>query len=376
VTTIEGAFRFGIEEEYFLADAGSGESPDAARADRFHEEAPKIVAPASHEFLKGQVEVQTEPLLDFAAARDSLIGMRGDLSGLAETHGLTLFAAGTHPLARVRGQVASEDKRYRRLERELGVIAMRAMICATHIHVEAPEPDRRIALMNRMIPFLPLFYALSISSPFWQGRDSGLKGIRLSAFAEWPRMGLPELFSGEDDYRRFVELLVAADVVDDASFIWWHIRPSAKFPTLELRICDSCTRVDDVCAIAALYQALARRLSRSREINAEVGAVDRGVCASNIWLVQQHGVAACLIDVAKRGASPVSAHLEQALALVEADAEALGTTDWVLKTRDIVARGTSADAQVAAFRDATENGSGIEDAMRAVVKMLGRETVA
>ena len=369
-----GSFRFGIEEEYFLADASSGESPAGERADRFHDAAPRRVKAASHEFLKGQVEVQSEPLTDFDEARANLLDMRRTLADLAGEHGMDLCAAGSHPLARVRGQVASEDKRYRRLERELGVVAMRAMICATHIHVEVPEPDKRVGLMNRTMPFLPLFYALSVSSPFWQGRDSGLRGIRLSAFAEWPRMGLPELFSSEAEFRNYVELLVAADVVDDASFIWWHIRPSARFPTLELRVCDACTRLDDAVAIAALYRALIRRLSRSPEINAGVGAIDRGVCASNIWLVQQHGVTACLIDVARRTAVPVAEHLEQVLELVREDAEALGCLDWALKTREILREGSGADRQLAAFRDAVDNGSGTEDALRAVVKMLARET--
>jgi glutamate---cysteine ligase / carboxylate-amine ligase len=368
------AFRFGIEEEYFLADVDTGDSPTAERADKFHEAAPELVEAASHEFLKGQVEVQTKPLASFDEAHHSLGGMRRALSGLAEEHGLTLFAAGAHPLAKVRDQTPSPDERYRRLEQELGVIAMRAMICATHIHVEAPAPEKRIALMNRIIPFLPLFYALSISSPFWQGRDSGLKGIRLSAFAEWPRMGLPEIFASGAEYQDYVDLLVAADVVDDASFIWWHIRPSARFPTIELRICDSCTRVEDVVAIAALYRALVRCLSRRPEINETVGPVDRGVCASNIWLVQQRGVEASLIDVSRRAAIPVAQHLDEAIDLVREDAEALGCLDWVLQTREVLKRGTSADRQLAAFHDATANGSGVEDALRAVVKMLGRET--
>lgn len=370
------AFRFGIEEEFFLADADTGESPSASRADAFHEAAPAIVEPASHEFLRGQVEVQTEPLRDFDAAHGTLLSMRRALSGLAAEHGMSLFSAGSHPLARVRDQVASADQRYRRLENELGVIAMRAMICATHIHVEAPEPGNRIALMNRLIPFLPLFYALSISSPFWQGRDSGLKGIRLSAFAEWPRMGLPELFACEADYKRYVDLLVSADVVDDASFIWWYIRPSARFPTIELRVCDACTRADDAVAIAALYQALCRCLSRRPEVNDHVGAVDRGVCASNIWLAQQNGADAKLIDARRERLTPVGELLDETIDLVTEDAEALGSTAWVLKTRDILKRGTGADIQLRAFRDAVENGSGIEDAMRAVVAMLGRETVA
>jgi len=346
-----------------------------ATADAFHKAAGKLVEPLSHEFLKGQAEVQTEPQLSFDRACDDLERMRGDLSRIAAEHGLSLFAAGTHPLARRAQQEANPDPRYDRLVAELGVIAKRAMICAMHIHCEAPDPARRIDVMNRLLPFLPLFYALSVSSPFWQGREAGLKGIRLSTFAEWPRMGLPEIFESEAEYRRFVDLMVAADVVPDASFIWWHIRPSTKFPTVELRVCDSCTRIDDAVAIAALYQALSRCVTRRPELNRGVGAVDHGVCASNIWQIQQHGGEARLIDVARGQATTVSALLEEALKLVEDDARELGSLDWVTRTRDVLARGSSADRQLGLYRQKTAEGNSEEEALREVVRMLGRETV-
>lgn len=374
--TTQHPYRFGIEEEYFLADASTGGSPDGRSADRFHEEAKRFVGSVGHEFLKGQVEVQTEPLADLDEAREALRSMRRSLSACASEHGLALFAAGTHPLALTRDQEATPDERYRPLERELGIIARRAMICAMHIHVEPPDPEARLSLMNRMIPFLPLIYALSVSSPFWQGRESQLRGIRLSAFAEWPRMGVPEIFSDARDYDRFVELMVSAGVVKDASYIWWHIRPSHHFPTVELRVCDSCTRLDDAIAIAALYRSLARLLSRRPEVNAGVGPLDRGVCASNIWQVQQHGRDARLIDVERGGATGVAELLEQAIGLAEEDAEALGVSRWLGETREILRRGSSADRQIAAFRDATDNGATRTDALRAVVAMLARETAA
>lgn len=367
-------FRFGIEEEYFLADAETCASPDGAVADRFHKAAAKIVKPASHEFLKGQVEIQTEPGVDFDAAETSLRRMRSDLAGVARDHGLLLFAAGSHPLARTGDQDATDKTRYQRLEAELGIIAMRTMICAMHIHVEAPKPKARIGLMNRLIPFLPLLFALSVSSPFWQGRDTRLMGHRLAAFAQWPRTGVPEIFAGEAEYERFVALLEGAGVVDDASFVWWHIRPSTHFPTIELRVCDACTRVDDAVAIAALYQALLRCAARRPELNAGVGPVDRGVCASNIWQVQQHGLGARLIDVASGGAATVSDHLEAALELVREDAEALGSAHRAFATRDILKRGSGADRQLAAYHAAIEKGCDHDGALRAVVGMLARET--
>ena len=369
------AFRFGIEEEYFLADAASGRSPDGATADRFHEAARRFVKPASHELLKGQVEVQTEPGTRFDEACEALRGMRRELAGIAQDHGLLLLAAGTHPLARVREQETTEKERYKRLESEFGIIAQRAMICAMHIHVEAPEPDRRIELMNRLIPFIPLLLALSVSSPFWQGRDTGIRAFRLTAFAQWPRMGVPEIFSGQEEYQRYIDLLVGAGIVEDASFVWWHIRPSTHYPTIELRVCDSCPRVEDAVAIAALYQALMRCVARRPELNAAVGPVERGICAQNIWLAQQHGVEAKLIDPEGR-ARPVAEQLDALIEMTREDAEALGSTSWIGRLPEIARRGAAADRQLARYEAALAAGEGPEGALRRVVRAIAEETVS
>ena len=370
----EAKFRFGIEEEYFLVDADTGESPDAGAADCFHQKAADLVEPASHELLKGQIEVQTKPSVDFDDAHAALRGMRHDLAEVAGDFGLCLIAAGSHPLAESRDQQTTESERYQKLKSEFGIIAQRSVVCATHIHVEVPDADRRIDTMNRLIPFLPLLYALSVSSPFWQGHDSGIKGFRLTAFSEWPRMGVPEIFPSKAEYDRFIDLLVQAKVMRDGSFVWWHIRPSTHYPTLELRVCDSCTRVDDVVAIAALYQALVRAVTRRPDINDGTGPVDRGVCSENIWQVQQHGIDAMLIDARRGGTASVSAHLDAVLDLVAEDAEALGTSDQVSATRTILSRGTSADRQLATFKKA--KGSGVDDhtAIRAVIQKLVEET--
>lgn len=365
-------FQFGIEEEYFLADGRSGHSPDAAVLDSFHEAASAAVEPASHELLKGQVEVQSEPGVDLDAARDALAGMRGKLSGIARDHGLQLFAAGSHPLGHEGEQHTTEKRRYRQLEAEFGLIAARSMVCAMHIHVCVPDPDRRIDMMNRLLPFLPLFFALSTSSPFWEGRETRLKGFRLAAFSEWPRMGLPEIFASQADYQRFVDRLVSAEVMENASFVWWLIRPSNKFPTLEMRVCDSCTRLDDAVAIAALYRSLVRAVHRRPDLNAGIGPVERGICAENIWQAQQGGLDAKFVDAAQGGIVTVAQALEAAIDLSAEDAAALGVTSWVQKTRDILERGTSADRQIACFNEA----GGGEAGLREVVGMLARETLA
>ena len=370
------AYRFGIEEEYFLADAHTGRTPDGAVADRFHAVAGERVKPASHELLKGQVEVCTDPGIDCEAAEIALRGLRRALSGIAGDHGLALFAAGSHPLARARQQDTTEAERYRKLEEEIGIVATRSMVCATHVHVEVPDPTARIALMNRLLPDLPLFLALSVSSPFWQGRDSRQQGFRLTAFAEWPRVGLPEIFTGEAEYERFVSLLVNAGAIKDASFIWWMIRPSTHYPTIELRICDGCTNVRDTVAIAALYRCLVRAAVRCPDRNRGVGPIARGVCAQNVWHAQRDGVAARFIDAETGATSSVGDMLEKMLALVAEDADALGCADTVEETRAIVERGTSADRQLARFAEARAQGDDDEAALRAVVTMLADDTVA
>lgn len=370
-------YQFGIEEEYFLADRVTGESPNEDAADRFHKVAADLIKPASRELVKGQIEVQTKPNTDFNEARASLAGMRCQLSKIAGDQNLWLLASGSHPLAESRDQDMTEKERYQKLQTEFGIIAQRSLVCATHIHVEAPEPDRRIDLMNRLIPYLPVFYALSLSSPFWQGHNTGLKGFRLAAFAEWPRMGIPEIFESQSDYERFVSLLVDAEVIEDASFIWWFIRPATHYPTIELRICDSCTRLDDVVTIAALYQALMRALSRRPDINNRVGPIDRGVCAENIWQVQRRGLDARLIDPQRSGrATPISEHLDGILNLVEEDAAALGSMDWVARSRQILQQGTSADHQLQAYNAALNEGHARKDALRAVVATLADTTTS
>ncbi len=367
------AYRFGIEEEYFLADRATGASPDAAAADAFHAAAARSGLPASPELLKGQIEVATEPAADLAAAAAKLRSLRRALAALAEAEGLMLFAAGTHPLAVSAAQATTEKTRYQELEGEFGALAHRMMVCATHVHVEVPDPTARVGLMQRLVPFLPLLLALSVGSPFWQGQDTRLDGFRLAAFSEWPRMGLPELVADAAEFDRLVARLVSAGMIKDASYLWWYIRPSAKYPTLEMRICDSCTRVDDVVAIAALYRCLVRAAVRAPHAMPAADVIERAVAAENIWQVQRHGVRARLVGPGA-GTTSVGEALEAALALVAEDADALGCAQALAPARTIVATGSGADLQRAAFRAAQANGADEECALRAVVRALAATT--
>ncbi len=369
-------YAFGIEEEYFLADAATGASPPEAAMDRFHAVAAERIDSAEHELLKGQVEFASKPGTDADATCATLRATRQALAELAGKHGLAIFAAGSHPLGSFERQETTDKERYRQLEAQFGIIAHRSMCCAMHVHVEIPETIDRVRLMNRLIPFLPLLLALSTSSPFWGGEDGGLRCTRLAVFSEWPRMGLPELFESEAEFDTLVERLVTAGAMENASFLWWLIRPSNKYPTLEMRICDSCTRVEDALAIAALYRCLVHAVARRPDLNAGIGSVERAIAAENIWQAQRLGVRAGFIDAATGAVVSVAAQLDAVLALVEEDATALGCADWAARTRSIANEGSSADRQLAVYAHAREGGADGSDAMRAVVGALAAETAA
>ncbi|MFY9696212.1 MAG: YbdK family carboxylate-amine ligase, partial [Xanthobacteraceae bacterium] len=267
--------------------------------------------------------------------------------------------------------VQSPKDRYDKVMDDLQMIGQRNMLCGMHVHVEFPDPARRIDVMMRMLPYVPLFIALSTSSPFWQRRATGLKGYRLAAYDELPRTGLPELFRNAADYDAYVDAMVGSGAMADASHLWWSIRPSVKYPTLELRAPDCCTRLDDTVAIAALYRSLARFLYGHSDHNAGLDVVDRAIAVENKWRAQRYGVQGTFVT--RSGAVDVAAMLDRILDLVVADAEALGCAEQVENCRAIVVEGTSADAQLCIF---TENKhEGAEIALHEVTRWIRDATL-
>jgi carboxylate-amine ligase len=264
-------YRFGIEEEYFLADAATRGTPDAAVLERFHARATSSVPRVERELLATQVEGSTPPSADFAEARQVLAGIRAGLAEAAREEGLLVLASGTHPLASWTRQSTTEKERYQDIAAELRLPGRRNVISGLHVHVEVARPEGRVELMNRLLPFLPLLLALSASSPFWQGLPTGLAAYRLCVFGEMPRTGLPEVFASGAEYDRFVGVMTRAGAIPDPSYVWWAVRPSLRYPTLELRIADSCTRLEDAVAIAALWRCLVRLAERRPELNAGLG---------------------------------------------------------------------------------------------------------
>lgn len=372
---MNGEYRFGIEEEYFVNDA---EKRDAARnrTQEFFRKCRDNFSDVLHrEMLEPQVEIASPPCREFSEARECLSSLRSSLGELAREHGLSVMASGTHPLAvwsRVR---PTSQHRYGKVMHDLQMVGNRTIVCGMHVHVEVPDLGARVDIMNRIQPYLPLLLALSTSSPFWQAQRTGLLGYRLSAYREMPRTGLPDLFDGPADYRRYIDTLVAARAIEDSTYVWWVVRPSLKHPTLELRVADSCTRVEDTLAIAALYRCLVRRLSLDPKLNAGRTGASRAITDENCWRAQRYGIHGSFVDERSRTAKPVGEVLNETLDLVEEDARALGCERELDLTRWIIARGTSADQQLTLYTEGLGRGLSSRDALAGVVDWLAAETM-
>jgi carboxylate-amine ligase len=367
-----GQFTFGIEEEYFLVDAESKLISRRMPAAFLNAAQEATGGHVSGEFLQSQIEVTSSTHSDIADARAELRGLRQTVATVAAAHGLAILAAGTHPTAFWGSALQTQADRYDQVMEDLQMIGQRNMLCGMHVHVELPDPDERAEIMCRMLPVLPLFLALSTSSPFWQARRTGLKGYRLAAYDELPRTGVPELFRTKDEFDAYVDALVRADVIENSSYIWWAIRPSLKYPTLELRAPDCCTMVEDTIAIAALYRTVARHLYHNPWRNYDINAVSRAIVVENKWRAQRYGVRGTFVT--EEGAVTVSEMLERVIEETAKDADALGCTEAIARCRSIVGDGTSADAQLAVF-EANRNSKNRDNALRAVTDWIATATL-
>lgn len=372
----EPSFTLGIEEEYHLVERATGalaaEPPPAmlqAAQDRLGER-------AMPEFLKSQIEVATRKCTSLAEARLELVELRRTVAELASEHGLAPIAASTHPFADWGRLKHSDRQRYVQLAHDLQGVARRLVICGMHVHVGIEDEHLRIDLMNQMAYFLPHLLALSTSSPFWRGEDTGLKSYRISVFNELPRTGLPQGFASWGEYQRHVQVLVSAGLIDDASKFWWDLRPSARFPTLEMRITDVCTSLDDGIAIAALYRCLLRLLWRLRRSNQRWRLYAHMLIDENRWRAQRYGIEEGLVDFGKGVVVPYRDLLEEILELIAPDAAHFGCEAEVAHARTILDRGTSAERQRQVYRDALAAGAAPPEALKRVVDWLVEETVA
>lgn len=369
-------YSFGIEEEFFISRLQTRntfrKTPSAFIQDCRKDDV--LRDSVSPELLESQVEIATPVLRDMASALPQLQGYRTALSRIGARHGLGIVAAGTHPNALWARQRQTDALRYDKLMHDLQMLGARNMVCGLHVHVGVPDPERRVSLMVRMIPFIPLLLALSTSSPFWQARRTGLMGYRLAAYDELPRTGIPELFADNAAYDRYIATLTAAGAITDASFVWWAVRPSLAHPTLELRVADSCTFAEDAVTIAALFRALVRRLDRDPTLNAGLDATARAIAVENKWRAQRYGIHGSFVDASRGRAVSVSDALDDLLDLIRDDARALDCLPQAEAARQIFARGTSADRQLEIYRFARAQGGARPQSLCAVVDWLVKAT--
>lgn len=365
-------YTLGIEEEYLLVDAETCALVDVPDA-LMHACAQALGDQVSPEFLACQIEVGTGICANIAEARADLGHLRRTIASCAAEFGLAPLAVSCHPFADWQSRKHTEKPRYNDLARDLGGVVRRMLICGTHVHVGLPDNDLRIDIMRQISYFLPHLLALSTSSPFWGGQDTGLNSYRLSVFDNLPRTGLPPDFFAYAEYRRSVDMLIGAGLIEDSSKIWWDIRPSARFPTIEARICDVMPIMEHTLTIAAMVQSITRMLVELRRRNQRWRIYDRFLIAENRWRAQRYGPREGLLDIGRGELVPMGELVAELIELLEADAMGLGCLNELRAAQDIVGQGTSAERQRAVFAQAQNEGAEAPEALRAVVRALMKE---
>ncbi len=316
--------------------------------------------------MQSQVEVGSKICRDMEEARHELARLRGTILDVADSNGLAVAAASTHPFSRWSTQEVTVQERYLKHVEELAELARRMLIFGMHVHIGIEDRDLMIDVMDQARYFLPHLLALSTSSPFWHGRDTGLKSYRSIVFENLPRTGLPPDFGSWSEYERFVETLIKTGCIDEPTKIWWDIRPHPKFPTLEFRVCDICTKLDEAICLAALILAIVAKLVRLRQNNLSWRRYRNHLVAENKWRAVRWGIEGKLIDFGKQESVPLPDLAAELLELVDDVVDDLGVRKEVEYVHTILAEGTSADRQLRTFAES--------ESLESVVDRLIEET--
>lgn len=370
----EPSFTLGVEEEYLLVDKETRslviDPPDSLMA----EAEAKCGAQVTSELLRSQIEIGTKVCSNIQEAHEDLARLRRNIIEVANNHGLAPIAASTHPFSSWTDQKHTEKDRYDQLTHEMQGAARRLVICGMHVHVGIDDDELRIDLMNQMSYFLPHLLALSCSSPFWHGRDTGLKSYRLTIFDALPRTGVPERFASWAEYERHVAILTNAGLISDSTRIWWDLRPSGRYPTLETRIMDVCTRLDDTIALTALLVCILRMLYRLRTRNQRWRLYTPMLIRENRWRAMRYSFDEGLIDLAKGEVVPFEQLISELCSLISEDAKALGCEKEIKGIHNILSRGTSAHRQLKGYELERASGASTEDSLKSVVDTLITDT--
>jgi len=363
-------FTLGIEEEFQIVDPHTREL--RSHVSEILEEGKMLLGEqVKPEMIQSMIEVGTGICKDIKEARSDITNLRGILSGLVRKKGLEIVAAGTHPFSHWQDQKIFENARYELIVEENQMIARSLLTFGLHVHVGIADPDRAIHIMNAVRYMLPHVLALSTSSPFWLGVHTGLKSYRSEVFTRMPRTGIPDHFESGSSFQRYVKLLIDTGCIDDGKKIYWDVRPHPFFPTLEFRICDIPTRVDDTIAIAALFQALVAKVNRLLEQNLTFRLHHKMLIEENKWRAARYGLEAELI-VDEHG---TRRHIREALSdLVEEltpTARRLGCVEELRALHQTIEAGSSADRQ----RRVVAEGGSLVDVVDLLVDEMRRGDV-
>jgi carboxylate-amine ligase len=369
--------RLGIEEEFFLVDPESRDllaDPDVRifEACENHGGPHKFV----REFLRTQIESNSRVCDSVPDVRTALLETRRVVIQAAETYGAAVMAASTHPFADWKAQAPTPRERYERFVVTFQDSVRRFLISGMHIHAGFGDPDSRIRVMTAIRRYLPILHALSASSPFVEGRETGFKSFRLNLMTNLPRTGLPGPLRSRAEFDRLVADYQRMDFIGDASELWWDIRPSGKFPTIEMRIGDVCTRIDDAMCIVALYASLVRYLLRQDRAGKLPPEPPTEIIAENRWLAQRYGVLAFFGDERGGGRKDIIDVTEELVDTLTDDARALECEPEVRHALTIITEGTAADRQVDLYRLRRLEGDPHHEAVRQVVDHVLAETRA
>jgi carboxylate-amine ligase len=343
-------FTLGIEEEFQIVDPKSREL--RSHVSEFLEEGKMLLGEQiKPEMIQSMIEVGTGICKNIQEARVDITRLRSIISGLAGKSGLAIVAASTHPFSNWQDQKIYDDERYELLVEELQSVARSLLIFGLHVHVGVADPERRIHIMNAARYFLPHVLALTTSSPFWMGHNTGLKSYRSEIFKKFPRTDIPDHFDSYGSFQRYVDLLVKTKCVNDGRKIWWDLRPHPIFPTLEFRICDIPTRVDDTIAIAALFQAIVAKLTKLIEKNLGFRLYRRMLIQENKWRAVRWGIDGKMIDFGKQKEVPTRDLILELLDFVDDVVDELGSRKEIEHIHTILERRTSAEEQLRVYAE-------------------------
>jgi carboxylate-amine ligase len=360
-------FTIGVEEEFQIIDPATCELRSHV-SQLVSAASPDIIEQVKNEMHQSIVETGTNICQNVAELRIEMHRTRGELVAAAERAGLQVAAAGTHPFSSWIDQVISPGERYQNIIEELQQLARSLLIFGMHVHVAMPDKQSTIDMMNMVRYFLPHLLALSTSSPFWMGRNTGLKSFRTTVFRRFPRTGVPEQFESWSAYEHFVDLLVKLHCIDNGKKIWWDVRPHPTFGTLEFRMCDVATRVEEAVAIAALTQAIVVKLYKLYTSNQSWRLYRRALIEENKWRAARYGIEGKLIDFGKEEEVPMRSLIPELLELVDDVLDELGSRSAVEYVHTILNEGTSAERQLRVYQETGD--------LKAVVRHLVAETRA